>query len=82
MFLRKVDRDFVVGLRKFLAGVPGDDSEHQSLKALNTYLRNKHKVSVCDICVRHGTQFVGELPRLTASQMRAHREKGDPAAGE
>lgn len=81
VFLRRQEREDIVNLRRFRACVGGDTSEHSGLRALNTYLRHKYKVQVCEICIRHGTSFVGEIPRRTPAQMRQHRDKGDKGTG-
>jgi E3 ubiquitin-protein ligase ZNF598 len=48
-----------------------------ALKALQTHLRTKHRLALCQLCMDHNRDFVSNLPRYTVNQLKQHLTKGD-----
>lgn len=49
------------------------------LRGLQDHLRNKHRLTLCQLCVDHRRDFVHLLPRFTPNQLKKHSSKGDGA---
>lgn len=47
------------------------------LRGLQNHLRQKHHLTLCDLCVEFKRDFVALLPRFTPAQLRVHLSKGD-----
>ena len=47
------------------------------LRGLQDHLRNKHRLTLCQLCVDFKRDFVARLPRFTPSQLKIHLTKGD-----
>jgi len=49
------------------------------IRALQDHLRNKHRLTLCNLCVDHQRDFVSRLPRFTPGQLKRHLQDGDGA---
>ena len=47
------------------------------LRGLQDHLRNKHQLTLCQLCVDHKRDFVARLPRFTPSRLKQHLVQGD-----
>jgi len=47
------------------------------LRRLQDHLRQKHHLTLCQLCVEFKRDFVAVLPRFTPSQLKTHLTKGD-----
>lgn len=48
-----------------------------AIRGLQDHLRNKHRVTLCELCVDNKRDFVARLPRFSPSQLKTHMSKGD-----
>jgi len=47
------------------------------LSALQDHLRNKHRQTLCEICIEFKRDFVAKLPRFSPTQLKTHCQTGD-----
>lgn len=67
--------------------VGADGTKHKPqamtmIRMLQDHLRNKHRLTLCQLCVDNHRDFVSKLPRFTPSKLKIHLQKGDgPGSG-
>lgn len=60
----------------------GGKKKKKPRRLLLDHLRNKHRLSMCQLCIDHKRDFISQLPRFTPSQLQNHLKKGDgPGSG-
>mmetsp|Transcript_30448 Transcript_30448/g.50252 ORF Transcript_30448/g.50252 Transcript_30448/m.50252 type:complete len:845 (-) Transcript_30448:191-2725(-) len=49
------------------------------MRGLQDHLRNKHRLTLCQLCAEFKRDFVSQLPRFSPYQLKNHHAKGDGA---
>ena len=75
-FDEEKEYQYAVEMRRFKAGINGDDAVFDSFPQLQKYLKEKHNKMICDVCFHHNHNFVMELPRMTFDEWKTHCKKG------
>uniref|UniRef100_A0A0G4GHI6 C2H2-type domain-containing protein n=1 Tax=Chromera velia CCMP2878 TaxID=1169474 RepID=A0A0G4GHI6_9ALVE len=55
--------------------------EFRNMEALQTHLKDKHRLSFCPLCLEHRKVFLQEQTLFKQNELQQHLKKGDPASG-